>query len=307
LQKENSRLISNKSFHWSADSPPRPVKLAVMSFNEGINKMKKALFFIFFLIVFAAFMAMGGYRLIGSGIARLTSDFNVLPSNNRILYEEGAETLAKEAAKYLPQTITTVESRQFGSFRRPVAVYVFATSKSFSKFSGVSEDVIGAGLKDEVYLSGKLLNMMDKTRGILTHELSHAQLSQTLGAIQFNRTLPRWFREGLAIYVADGGGATNASEEESIDNFLEGKHFIPELKGELLNMNLSATAELHPKIFYRQSGMFVQFLAQNQPAQLEKLLRGLQEGKAFKDQFIESFENDVDEVLQDFIVTLKRT
>ncbi|MFH0731057.1 MAG: hypothetical protein V2B19_32535 [Pseudomonadota bacterium] len=221
--------------------------------------MKKVLIFIFLSIVVSAFMVMGGYRLIGSRIARLTSDFKVLPSDNRILYEEGAVTLAEEAVRFLPQAITTVESKQYGSFRRPVTVYVFATSKSFSKFSGVPEEVIGAGLKDEVYLSGKLLKMMDKTRGILTHELSHAQLSQTLGTIQFNRTLPRWFREGLAIYVADGGGATNASEEETIDNFLEGKHFIPELKGELLNINLSATAELHPKIFYRQSGMFYSF------------------------------------------------
>jgi hypothetical protein len=278
-----------------------------MSFNEGIIKMKKTLIFIFLSIVVTAFMAMGGYRLIGSGIARFTSDFKALPSDNRILYEEGAVTLAEEAARYLPQAIRTVESRQYGSFGRPVTVYVFATSKSFSRFSGVSEEVIGAGLKDEVYLSGKLSNMMDKTRGILTHELSHTQLSQTLGAIQFNRTLPRWFREGLAIYVADGGGATNATEKETIDNFLEGKHFIPEIKGELLNINLSATAELHPRIFYRQSGMFLQFLAQNHPAQLEKLLRGLQEGKAFEVQFIESFERNVDEVLKDFIVTIKRT
>ena len=149
--------------------------------------------------------------------------------------------------------------------------------------------------------------MMDKTRGILTHELSHAQLSQTLGTIQFNRTLPRWFREGLAIYVADGGGATNASEEETIDNFLAGKHFTPEIKGELLNINLSTTAELHPKIFYRQSGVFLQFLARSQPVQLEKLLRGLQEGKVFEAQFIESFERNVDDALTDFIVTLKRT
>lgn len=269
--------------------------------------MKKILIFIFLLIVVSAFMAMGGYRLMGSGIARFTSDFRVLPSDNRILYEEGAETLAEEAARYLPQAIRTVEAKQYGLFRRPVTVYVFATSKSFSKFSGVPEEVIGAGLKDEVYLSGKLLNMMDKTRGILTHELSHTQMSQTLGAIKFNRTLPRWFREGLAIYVADGGGATSASEEETIDNFLEGKHFIPEIKGELLNINLSATAELHPKIFYRQSGMFVQFLARNQSAQLEKLLRGLQEGEAFEAQFVESFEKNVGEGLNDFIVTLKRT
>jgi hypothetical protein len=302
--------LQNPNYSWTpaqAGEIYRTVELLVLSFIEGINKMNKKSIFIPLLIVVSAFLAMGGYRLIGSGIARFTSDFKVLPSDNQILYEDGAETLAEKAARYLPQAIRTVEAKQYGSFRRPVTVYVFETSKGFSKFSGVPEEVIGAGLKDEVYLSGKLLNMMDKTRGILTHELSHAQLSQTLGAIKFNRTLPRWFREGLAIYVADGGGATNASEEETIDNFLEGKHFIPEIKGGLLNINLSATAELHPKIFYRQSGMFVQFLALNQPAKFEKLLRGLQEGKAFEAQFVEAFKRNVDEELNDFIVTLKRT
>ncbi len=81
-------------------------------------------------------MTMGGYRLIGSGIARLTTDFKVLPSDNRILYEEGAVKLAEEAARYLPQAIKTVTSKQHGSFKGPVIVYVFNTSKSFSKISG---------------------------------------------------------------------------------------------------------------------------------------------------------------------------
>ena len=161
--------------------------------------MKKPLIYVFLSIVVSAFIAMGGYKVVGSGIARFTVDFKVLPSDNRILYEEGAETLAEEVSRYLPQAIRNVESKQYGSFKKPVIIYVFATSKSFSKFSGVPDEVIGAGLKDEVYLSGKLLHMRDKTRGILTHELSHTQLSQTLGAIKFNRALPRWFREGLAI------------------------------------------------------------------------------------------------------------
>jgi hypothetical protein len=269
--------------------------------------MKKTLIIIILFAVVAVFLSMGGYRLIGSGIARLASDFKVLPSDNRILYEEGAEALAEAAARYLPQAITDVESKQYGTFKDSIKVYAFATSKSFSKFAGVPEVVLGAGLKNEIFLSGKLLSEIDKARGILTHELSHVQLSQTLGIIKFNRTLPRWFREGLAIYVANGGGATRATEAETIEKFLEGKHFIPETKGALLNIKLAATGKLEPKIFYRQSGMFVQFLARNYPVQFETMLKGVQKGKNFESQFIASFKNNVNEELKDFIITLKRT
>jgi hypothetical protein len=274
---------------------------------RGIAKMKKTLIIIILFVVVAVFLSMGGYRLIGSGIARLTADFKVLPSDNRTLYEEGAEALAEAAARYFPQAITNVELKQYGSFKGPIKVYVFATSKSFSKFAGVSAVVLGAGLKNEVFLSGKLLSEMDKTQGILTHELSHVQLSQTLGSIEFNRSLPRWFREGLAIYVANGGGATRATEAETIEKFLEGNYFIPETKGGLFNIKLAATGKLEPKIFYRQSGMFVQSLARNYPVQFETLLKGVQEGKDFQSQFITSFKNDVNEELRTYITSLKRT
>ena len=271
---------------------------------NGIEEYMKN---IFLLVVIFSSLSLSGCGLTGSCIARFTTDFKVWPSDNRILYENGAEPLAEETARHLSQAFSTIEAKQYGTFKGPVKIYAFASAKSFSKFSGVSEVPTGASLKNEVFLSGQLLTKMDKAQGILTHELSHVQLSQTLGAIKFNRTLPRWFREGLAIYVADGGGATNATEKETIDEFLEGKHFTPETEGALFNNKLPATSELEPKIFYRQSGMFVQFLAQNHPVQSEKLLRGLQEGNAFETQFSESFKSNVADMLKNFIATLQRT
>lgn len=266
--------------------------------------MKKA---ISVLAVLFTLITLSGCGFVGSRIARITTDFKVHSLDSRILYENGAEALAEEAAKHLSQAMKTVESRQFGAFREPVKIYVFATPKSFSKFSGVSEVLLGAGLKNEVFLSGKLLNEMDKSEGILTHELSHVQLSQTLGVIKFNRTLPRWFREGLAIYVANGGGASYATKAETIEKYLEGKHIIPETEGALFNIKLAATGKLEPKIFYRQSGMYIQFLAQHYPVQFETFVKSLQEGKNFEAQFVECFKCNVNEMLQTFIGTLRKT
>jgi hypothetical protein len=250
---------------------------------------------------------VSGCGFVGSKVARFSTDFKVFSSDNRILYETGAETLAAEAAKQLPQAVKTVESRQFGVFKKSVKIYAFADTKSFAKFAGVPEEVKGAGTKNEIYLSGQLLNKMSEVKGMLTHELSHAQFSQTLGTITYNRTLPRWFREGLAIYVADGGGATNASEAETIQQFLQGNHFAPETEGALLNLNLPGSKGLEPKIFYRQSGMFIQFMAHSYPLQFESFLKGLQAGKGFKEQFAGAFNSNVDKMLQDFIGALWRT
>jgi hypothetical protein len=279
--------------------------------NSGENgvilkreKMKKS---ILILAVFFAFITIIGCGLVESRVARFSTDFKVLASDDRILYEKGAEALAEETARHLSQATKTVESRQFGTFKEPIKIYAFADTKSFAKFANVPEVVKGASTRNEVYLSGQLLKKMGEVQGILTHELSHVQLLQTLGTVTFNRTLPRWFREGLAIYVADGGGATNATEKETIEQFLQGNHFAPKTEGALFNFNLPGSKGLEPKIFYRQSGMFVQFMARNHSKRFEALVKSLQEGKNFKAQFAECFKCNVSAMLQAFIGTLRRT
>ncbi len=247
-----------------------------------------------------------GCGVLGSAIARLTMDFKAWPSDDRILFETGAEALASEAALFLPQAIQNVESRQFGEFKAPIKVYAFATSRSFARFSGVSEKVKGASVDSEVFLSGQLLEKMAEVQGMLTHELSHVQLSQTLGTIRFNHTLPRWFREGLAIYVSDGGGATSATEAEAIEHFAKGEHFYPEAEGTLLFPGFLASKGLEPKIFYRQSGIFVGYLAITYPKQFKTFLQGIQAGNSFEPGFTECFGFKLDEMLQVFISSLTK-
>lgn len=247
---------------------------------------------------------MGGCKRIESQLARLISDFSMNPHDSRILCEDGAEALADLAARLLPQAIRTVESKQYGIFNEPITVYAFASPQSFAKFAGVSEKVIGAAAGNDVYLSGKLLYQMEKVQGILVHELSHVQLSQVLGVVNFNRGLPRWFREGIAVFVADGGGATNVTETKAVEKFIAGEHFIPETKGTLFNSKLPATVELEPGVFYRQSAMFVEFLAQEYPAQFENMLKSLQAGELFEDQFIAAFDLYPVDMLNVFIQTL---
>ncbi len=157
--------------------------------------MKKTLFTIITSLLMILFLLGGGCSIVKSRVARLTTVFNTFPSDNRICYEDGAEKIAEKAALHLNNAISDVESKQFGKFAEPVNIYAFATPESFSNFSGISDKARGASIGNEVYLSGLLENMPEEIYGMLGHELSHVQLSQNLGVITFNRTLPRWFRK----------------------------------------------------------------------------------------------------------------
>jgi hypothetical protein len=42
--------------------------------------------------------------------------------------------------------------------------------------------------------------------------------------------------------------------------FLQGKHFIPEVEGSLLNRSFKTTSPIGPRMLYSQSGMFVNYL-----------------------------------------------
>lgn len=266
--------------------------------------MKKILLIIIVLLL-AVFLSMGGCSLVESHVARWTTEFNVLPSDSRILYEDGAEKLAHEVARHLNNAMRVVETRQLGKFKEPVKVYAFASPESFSKFSGISDKARGASLGSEIYLSGLMMELPEEVYGMIGHELSHVQLSQTMGAITFNRSLPRWFREGLAIYISDGGGAPRDYENETINMFVEGKHFVPEDTGSLFNRSLQSTAPIGPRMLYSQSGMFVKYLANTYPDEFKAFLKGLQEGKQFKDHFKESFDDNVKNILSSYIAKLK--
>ncbi|MBI9090394.1 MAG: hypothetical protein JEZ12_14355 [Desulfobacterium sp.] len=264
----------------------------------------KKLFSLFFTPLIVLFMSIAGCGLMESRIARLTTDFKVLPSDNRILYESGAEVLAHEAARHLPAALENVALKQYGTFKEPITVYAFASTESFSKFSGISKKAMGASVGSDVYLSGMLSTMPEKVYGMIGHELSHVQFSQTLGIINFNRTLPRWFREGLAIYVSDGGGAPRNFEKETLEKFIQKKHFLPVSKGALFNRSLKTTDAIGPRMFYSQSGMFVGYMAKSNPLLFKMFVTKLQSGNGFKSSFFETYGIDVDEMLNNYIERL---
>jgi hypothetical protein len=169
-----------------------------MRYGERETDIMRKLLLIIIVLVTFVFLSMGGCSLIESRVAHWTTDFNVLPSDSRILYADGAEK------------------------------------------------------------------------------------------------------------VADGGGAPRNYEKETIDMFLQGKYFIPEVEGSLINRSLKTTAPIGPRMFYSQSGMFVKYLANTYPENFKTFLVGIQKGKQFKENFKESFGKSVAFIFQTFIKTLTK-
>lgn len=80
--------------------------------------MKSKLFCLTVTGILVLFMPTGGCALLESRFEKLTTDFEVLPSDSLILYESGAEALTEEVGFHLPNALKAVESKQYGKFKK---------------------------------------------------------------------------------------------------------------------------------------------------------------------------------------------
>lgn len=231
---------------------------------------------------------------------RSTSHFRVVEGEARVRYEPGAEEAAAVVAQALPAAIATVERGHGRPFTKPVVIHVCATTASFDRHGfGVS----GAGgfvLNGRLFLSPKPQNTADRLPRLLTHELSHLHLEQQLGTLRGARQLPGWFKEGLAVYVAGGGGAETVSEAEARDAIARGRTFKLDTRGSLLFPQTAARDGLTPHLFYRESAMFVGFLARLDPGAFKRLLASIQDREAFDSAVNGAYGRDLAELWAQF-------
>lgn len=238
---------------------------------------------------------------------RSTSHFLVLDLDRRILYEPGAEDLSKEVAKYLPDSIATVETEQYRPFVKPVEVYICATKNSFSSFTGVPKVIKGAVTIKHVFLSAERLRELPIgiRRAVLTHELSHFHLQQYLGAYNYGANLPAWFQEGLAEYVSGGAAVEEVSEAEAVKAISEGKYITPGTTGSFFFPKRWNAYGLTPQMFYRQSLMYVTYLKHLDEPKFRAFLLAVENNQRFEDSFNSIFGLTMDSAWQRFVEQIK--
>ena len=256
---------------------------------------------IIIISLFLLTVLLSGRSVIRSSIAMLRSTDHFIAHNKdpRVLYEPGAKRFADSIVAILSQSIQQIENRQYRHFVKPVKVYVCASEESFYKLYGAR---VKAGVSNKLLLYQRLMNEPENIHLYLTHELSHLHLYQQLGLLRF-RDLPSWFKEGLATFVSDGGGAQTVSESEAIKSIVNGKHFIPVNGGFFgcFNQKSSADNAISHHMRYRQNMIFVSFIKNKDEEKFKSLLLSIQDGVNFSESIQKSYHTTLDQLWQDFI------
>jgi hypothetical protein len=249
-------------------------------------------------------VSLAGCSFTRHAIAALRSTDHFMKSqvDYRVFYESGAEAYAEKVASFLSSAVQHVEKRQYGPFVKPVRVYVCASRKSFVKLYGADTR---AGVLLKLFLSPRVFEHGDEIANMyLMHELSHLHLLQHLGSIKMSR-VPSWFKEGLATYVSNGGGANLVSQKKAEKFIREGKYFIPHETGGLIFKKNRSDFNLHHHMFYRQSMMFVSFLVAMDSLKFKKLLRAVEDGESFSSSVHEAYNQSLDELWIGFLGKIK--
>ena len=167
-----------------------------------------------------------------------------------MIYEQGATEQAQRVAEALPTALQTIQHALYRDFVAPVKIYVCASLESFKSYGAPSGREGGFVFNKRLFISPKLENTADRIPRILTHELSHLHIGQQIGVIKSAR-VPSWFTEGLAVYVAKGGGAETVTEDQARDAILQNKYFQPDTEGSLLFPKRAHDYGLEAHVFYR--------------------------------------------------------
>lgn len=249
---------------------------------------------------------LSGCSAARSAVAMMRSTDQFLPyaGDSRVRYEPGAQAQAQLVAENLNAALATVETAQYRRFREPVVVYVCASVGSFGRYCA-NPGAGGCVLNHRLFISPKPENTPERLPGVLTHELSHLHLSQSLGTPRAAANLPPWFMEGLATWVAGGAGAENVSEEQARLAIRDGRRFEPIGHGGVLFRQTPSSVGLTPHMYYRQGSLFVAWLHARDPAAFRRLLLALQDDQDFEAAFAAAYESSLRTAWEDFVDAVK--
>lgn len=241
------------------------------------------------LLAIFIMLSLSGCTTIKSmfAMAKSTDDFISLDENPVVKYEKGADGFARKISPYINPAIHSIEMNQ-GLFPDNVSVYVPKSIDNFASFC-TSEAPAACVVGKRLFISPKLLQQQERIPRVLTHELSHLQLTQYLGRWDYHTKLPAWFKEGLAVYISEGAGAEKVSEQKALEAIKQGNTIRPNGSGSLLFMKTASSFGLRPHMFYRQSAMYVKWLHDLDDGKFHELFDYLHKGNTLDEALISVF------------------
>lgn len=235
-------------------------------------------------------------------VFRSTDHFVTQMNDSRVLFEPGAENYANKVIVFLPSAIQQVEEKQYRSFAKPVRIYLCASSESFTRMYGVD---VRAGVLTKLFLSPRIFEFGDDIAGqYLIHELSHLHIQDQIGNYRMS-SLPSWFTEGLATYVSDGGGAHTVTDKQAFDFIKSDKYFVPNESGGFIFQKTSSDWGLEHHMFYRQSMLFISYLATTNESGFRNLLLCIENGERFSTSLEAAYNKKLEELWDGFLYEVK--
>jgi hypothetical protein len=279
--------------------------LAKIREDRKINLMrnylhKKTYCIISAVVLVIAALSVAGWSLVRQSVAALRSTNHFIPSknDNRVLFEPGAEDYADKIVSFLPAAIEQVEEKQYSRFVEPVHVYVCASRESFKKYYGAD---VRAGVLIKLFLSPRIFEYGDEiAKKYLMHELSHLHLQQQLGIYKMSK-LPMWFKEGLATYVSNGGGAHLILQEQATEFIRAAKYFVPNKADGFIFKKTPSDFGLEPQMFYCQSMMFISYLATIDASGFHRLLLSIESGERLPAALHAAYNKTLEELWDGFL------
>jgi hypothetical protein len=256
-------------------------------------------------VLAAAILLVTGCSLFHHSFAALRSTEHFIPSadDTRILLEPGAEDYANKIASFLPSAIQRVEDMQYQHFAKPVRVYLCASRESFKKYYGADAR---AGVLTNLFVSPRIFDYGDDiAKKYLTHELSHLNVQQQIGVYRMMK-LPMWFKEGLAAYVSDGGGAHLVTREQAIQSMRAGKCFIPNRADGIIFKKTPSDFNLKPHMFYRQSMIFIAYLKAVDEPGFRKMLLAVESGERLPRAIQAAYNKKLEELWNEFLYDMRK-
>ena len=233
-----------------------------------------------------------------------TDHFLVLENDTRIRFEEPAKGNALILDGILSDSQKTVEGVLGASFKKTIEVYVCSSQESFNGYVFLSKNVRGAVYWGKLFLSPGAFSRGSLSE-LTTHELTHYLFYTHLGERAHIEGIPLWFREGIAVFTANGGA--KYTEGEDVFRVMSSKERESYLAG---NINFWFTTK-DPRdavtkngtvnwFLYRVGGLFVHFLHDSEPDKFEKLIRLLLSGTEFSEAIHLSYGEGTKSLLNKF-------
>ena len=200
--------------------------------------------------------------------------FETLQTDRRVHYESAAEAAAELLAASYPAAITEIETRLGDKLHTTPDVYLCASDACFVKYALNTESRAEARWRGNlILLKAKTLETEGRLLPVFAHELVHA--------FWFQRNIgctPRWWTEGLAVESSNGGGAEEILRSLATQAIRNGQVFEASDENSCWTRMPPRLNSMAWPMFYRQSGMFIEWLRAYDPKAFAVLLVKLRNG-----------------------------